>query len=1472
MAMDIAQLGFNIDSTPLNQSAMAMSSLASNARLADQGVSSLSQSSMQANSALTSLGGGIGIAASQLSMMAASLQTVVTQLQMARSAVDGTAASFTNFTAARDRVEALSGALGTGVVALEAYAQTAAKLHMTSIEMVTSIQRVTQAIEGQTAAGRQLREIMQGYGVNMNGMQPENADLALQQFIERARSFRASPSNYQNIQTVLGPMGVDALTSVMHPDYEPVSVRMNRMRAADMNRGIAQVMEDSTRVLRETRRNASEFSDLSSTYDLGRLTTDQQRELMTAFRSYDRGAPTDISSQANRLRVLQYLSTAAPSYLRNAAEVPFLSVGPGIGVGPSGRQIGEFMQGNPLISEAPGALAQMIMGPLTGRDFLGPDSYYNSARFQAYMQSARAQAARRSEQSSWGYLAGLPILAGGMYNAITGTAPNYVPLDDTRPEDPFAAIDRRMGDGNLLAGYGYGGMLRSTQAARQALTLTGPGGASQALGNFQRLLGGDAGSMTYFNLLDLLRRQEANATTPGGDQIDQLRMESWLRGVPMGHRGMAGELMRFAQQNQVSIQPWAERGLTPDMLLNGPMALYGAGQLTPAMRENFRRIQAADFQGFQTQLSEGVGLNAQAQAGIRAALPGGQQEIERETAYWNTYASTLKATKDEAKAVAAALAEVAQVQERQRTVGEDAVERLRRQNTEQEKILALMRAAGGDPIAYRGAILTGGVSTAAENVAPSARQAYVAGRYQEMGISAAQGVQRGVADAQGQLDQQRQLLSVAGARADIQQRVATSLEVERQFQDEIAKATEAARHGQTEWLETVLRQVQAIKDMRAEYEGIDRTINNLNRARDTNFDASFQDMLNRANPQDRDLLRQMMPLLRENPQLMGAGGQAMNNPLGLTYAGQPGATQVGRFASFATPEEGWNAMRAQFGMYADRGINTVRGLITRWAPPNENDTAGYIAYVARQTGLDPDAQIDLRDRDIQNRIFAPMRARENMRGARDMPPPDASSMMGAALASQDPAVAERAQAIINLARSQLSGRIGDIREAQGYSDAQLRAQMTMLRAGDFGRRLASAMVIDPRSPIGDIEAGGRVSTMLGEERLRLNVQNQGLRQQAEDVRGLTAAWREGREAGEAYERHLANENQIRALDEVIKRYPQLTKQIREYQALLREGNRGGDVVDEERRRADIWKNINGQMVNQNRLYQADVDAGPFASPSTIGRFRAEAQLRNALGDRGFASTSDSERAEMLSKFTDNETLRQAADDVRTVRQEFLRMETAAMSAFESAVIGGQKMSSVFASLGQDLERFLLRAFVERPLMKGLEYVADSVLGPIGKIFGLSGGGSSAAPSGGAGASTGILGAVGSMLGLAAGDALAGGRPMRFAASGMLIDRPTTFAAAGGTIMAGEIDHEAIFPLKRDSSGNLGLRVSGGGGPSIQIHAPIVVQGNAMDKNGKMDPTAMAAVQKQWEAMFNKSVRNVLANEQRNGGDLYVGVH
>lgn len=67
-----------------------------------------------------------------------------------------------------------------------------------------------------------------------------------------------------------------------------------------------------------------------------------------------------------------------------------------------------------------------------------------------------------------------------------------------------------------------------------------------------------------------------------------------------------------------------------------------------------------------------------------------------------------------------------------------------------------------------------------------------------------------------------------------------------------------------------------------------------------------------------------------------------------------------RFARFVSPAYGIRALARTLITYQDKhGIDTIRGIINRWAPPVENDTGAYVRAVASHVGVDPDQHIDV---------------------------------------------------------------------------------------------------------------------------------------------------------------------------------------------------------------------------------------------------------------------------------------------------------------------------------------------------------------------------------------------------------------------------------------------------------------------------------------------------------------------------------
>lgn len=63
------------------------------------------------------------------------------------------------------------------------------------------------------------------------------------------------------------------------------------------------------------------------------------------------------------------------------------------------------------------------------------------------------------------------------------------------------------------------------------------------------------------------------------------------------------------------------------------------------------------------------------------------------------------------------------------------------------------------------------------------------------------------------------------------------------------------------------------------------------------------------------------------------------------------------FVQFKTPEWGIRAIVRILVTYHREGVVTPRQIISRWAPPTENDTSAYIDDFCRRCSLDPDEVI-----------------------------------------------------------------------------------------------------------------------------------------------------------------------------------------------------------------------------------------------------------------------------------------------------------------------------------------------------------------------------------------------------------------------------------------------------------------------------------------------------------------------------------
>ncbi|WP_340614303.1 structural protein [Xenorhabdus thailandensis] len=84
------------------------------------------------------------------------------------------------------------------------------------------------------------------------------------------------------------------------------------------------------------------------------------------------------------------------------------------------------------------------------------------------------------------------------------------------------------------------------------------------------------------------------------------------------------------------------------------------------------------------------------------------------------------------------------------------------------------------------------------------------------------------------------------------------------------------------------------------------------------------------------------------------------------------------FCQFVAPEYGIRAMLKILRNYERKyGDNTIRQFISRWAPPNENDTESYIAYVCQSVGIASSAVVDVENVAMISRLVKAVIQMEN---------------------------------------------------------------------------------------------------------------------------------------------------------------------------------------------------------------------------------------------------------------------------------------------------------------------------------------------------------------------------------------------------------------------------------------------------------------------------------------------------------------
>lgn len=112
-------------------------------------------------------------------------------------------------------------------------------------------------------------------------------------------------------------------------------------------------------------------------------------------------------------------------------------------------------------------------------------------------------------------------------------------------------------------------------------------------------------------------------------------------------------------------------------------------------------------------------------------------------------------------------------------------------------------------------------------------------------------------------------------------------------------------------------------------------------------------------------------------------GLRNNNPGNIrinsdNFLGEVKPSQDSAFKQFKTMDYGYRAIFVILTNYINKyGANTIAKIITRWAPPNENNTQAYINTVAARSGINANTLLDMNSGEELIKIVAEISFVEN---------------------------------------------------------------------------------------------------------------------------------------------------------------------------------------------------------------------------------------------------------------------------------------------------------------------------------------------------------------------------------------------------------------------------------------------------------------------------------------------------------------
>lgn len=567
-ATDVAALSFAINSSQVVTAAQSLDGLKTSSDGVQDSYDKLTERSQRFIAVARDMGESISQMRRQFQDTSQSLDGLLASLDQARAKLDGTQASFAALSDAAGHVTALGSSFGVTSQALEAFSAQSSMLGLSAGQTTLALQRITEALQNQTLAGQQVRQEIQGLGIDLAGLGANDSAGVLASVVSRLRTTQDGLGKYQTESSILGVTDPNALYTLNNADYVPVSQRREIAYRQSAQRQIGSTTDLVARDERGFYNQDAENSDLGQYYRIGSGVTNATNPF--AWTGLAGGL-----SNAQKAQLAQALGLPSDDSFTDPD---------------SQNAAFRYFQANPDSSFAQSALRPTArIGNYLRNSYAGGEyRHLTDGTFGSNQADIQDQYDFASRQNS-GFL-GLNIgnFATAQYRELANVFNGYTPqpnTGDTRPIDGDTAIRNNQVAAQTLSGFGDGSLNEYQSIAATLRRLSDP----STIGVFQSAYGDVQGAARFGNTQYDLQRRQQLAITPGGVDQDAADQQAYLLGQPENQRGELQALIKFMQQNgggasalySGSSPISLEGALNLDGSGGGPGVLNGNGQGNP---------------------------------------------------------------------------------------------------------------------------------------------------------------------------------------------------------------------------------------------------------------------------------------------------------------------------------------------------------------------------------------------------------------------------------------------------------------------------------------------------------------------------------------------------------------------------------------------------------------------------------------------------------------------------------------------------------------------------------------------------------------------------------------------------------------------------------------------------------------------------------------------------------------------------